>query len=56
MVCLGLEPGVAVWKAQTNPLNYGGTQIKMSSFGEKKFSTKKVSRKKPFQCKRRHTI
>ena len=25
MVCLGLEPGVAEWKAQTNPLSYGGT-------------------------------
>ena len=27
MVCLGLEPGVAGWKAQTNPLSYGGTPI-----------------------------
>ena len=25
MVCLGLEPKVAVWKAETNPLSYGGT-------------------------------
>ena len=25
MVCLGLEPGVAGWKAQTNPLSYSGT-------------------------------
>ena len=25
MVCLGLEPGVAGWKAQMNPLSYGGT-------------------------------
>ena len=25
MVCLGLEPGVAGWKVQTNPLSYGGT-------------------------------
>ena len=25
MVCLGLEPGVAGWKAQTNPMSYGGT-------------------------------
>ena len=24
MVCLGLEPGMAGWKAQTNPLSYGG--------------------------------
>ena len=27
MVCLGLEPRVARWKAQTNPLSYGGTPI-----------------------------
>ena len=25
MVCLGLEPGAAEWKAQMNPLSYGGT-------------------------------
>ena len=25
MVCLGIEPGAAGWKAQTNPLSYGGT-------------------------------
>ena len=25
MVCLGLEPGAAWWKVQTNPLSYGGT-------------------------------
>ena len=25
MVCLRLEPGAAEWKAQTNPLCYGGT-------------------------------
>ena len=25
MACLGVEPGVAEWKAQTNPLSYGGT-------------------------------
>ena len=25
MVCLGVEPGAAGWKAQTNPLSYGGT-------------------------------
>ena len=23
-MCLGLEPGVAGWYAQTNPLSYGG--------------------------------
>ena len=27
MVCLGLKPGVAGWKAQTNALSYGGTPI-----------------------------
>ena len=27
MVCLGLEPRVAGWKAQTNPLSYGGTLL-----------------------------
>ena len=25
MVCLGFEPGAAGWKAETNPLGYGGT-------------------------------
>ena len=25
MACLGVEPGAAVWKVQTNPLSYGGT-------------------------------
>ena len=24
MVCLGFKPGVAGWKARTNPLSYGG--------------------------------
>ena len=27
MVCLGLEPGAAGWKVQTNPLSYGGTSL-----------------------------
>ena len=27
MVCLGVKPGPAGWKAQTNPLSYGGTPI-----------------------------
>ena len=27
MVCLGLEPRAAEWKAQTNPLSYSGTPI-----------------------------
>ena len=26
MVRMGLEPGAAGWKAQKNPLSYGGTQ------------------------------
>ena len=25
MVCLGVKPGVAEWKAETNPLSYGDT-------------------------------
>ena len=25
MECLGVEPGAAWWKAQMNPLSYGGT-------------------------------
>ena len=28
MACLGVEPGAARWKAQTNPLSYGDTPIK----------------------------
>ena len=28
MVSLGLEPRAAGWKALTNPLSYGGTQIR----------------------------
>ena len=27
MVCLGQEPGIADWYAQTNRLSYGGPQI-----------------------------
>ena len=26
MACLGVDPGAVGWKAQTNPLSYGGTQ------------------------------
>ena len=26
-MCLGLKPGAAGWKAQTNPLSYGGTPV-----------------------------
>ena len=29
MVCSGFEPWEAVWKAQTNPLSYGGTPKKL---------------------------
>ena len=31
LVCLGLEPGAAEWKMQSNPRSYGGTpqQAKM---------------------------
>ena len=32
MVCLGLEPGAAGWKAQTNPLSYGGTPYNLDSY------------------------
>ena len=45
MVCLGLEPGAAGWKTQTNPLSYGGTpKIQMlrliQKFGAKIFLVK----------------
>ena len=26
-MCLGLEPRVAGWQVQTNPLSYGGTPL-----------------------------
>ena len=29
MVCLGFEPRAAGWKAQSDPLSYGGTPISM---------------------------
>ena len=31
MACLGVEPGLAGWKAQMNPLSYGGTQFSDTS-------------------------
>ena len=34
MVCLGLEPGVAGWKAQTNPLSYSGTPSLLFLMGQ----------------------
>ena len=39
MVCLGLKPGDAGWKAQVNPLSFGGTLFfsfnQVSSFVQK---------------------
>ena len=32
MVCLGLEPGAAEWKAQTNPLSFSMQDICYSFF------------------------
>ena len=32
MVCLGLKPGAAEWKAQTNPLSYGGTPCEVDVY------------------------
>ena len=32
MACLGVEPGAAGWKAQTNPLSNGGTLILWNSY------------------------
>ena len=31
MACLGVEPGAAGWKAQMNPLSYGGTPTRNHS-------------------------
>ena len=42
MVCLGLEPRVAGWKTQTNPLSYGGTPFSGRSYLEKLKRTKLV--------------
>ena len=44
MACLGLEPGVAGWWAQTNPLSYGGNpQNEKSCLGiQQDFVSKKV--------------
>ena len=35
MVCLGFEPGAAGWKAQMNPLSYGGTPQDTFLIGER---------------------
>ena len=32
MVCLGLEPGAAGWKAQTNPLSYGSNNFRVTNY------------------------
>ena len=32
MVCLGIEPGAAGWKARMNPLSYGGTPSNKRAF------------------------
>ena len=42
MACLGVEPGAAGWKAQTNPLSYGGTpqKHKLLQFLSSNHSTK----------------
>ena len=46
MVCLGLEPRVAGWKAQTNPLSYGG-RPKLDNL--KKLWTRMSSRQHSFK-------
>ena len=44
MVCLGFEPGAAGWKAQTNPLSYGGTP-QLTCLVKSKPLKQKVSRR-----------
>ena len=39
MVCLGLKHGVTVWKAETNPLSYGGTPQLSQFFTKLKHSS-----------------
>ena len=43
MVCLGLKPGMAGWKAQTNPLSYGGTPSKRKKYMVRVVSVLEVS-------------
>ena len=45
MGCLGVEPGAAGWKVQTNPLSYGGTPNYLLSLSwiKKLQTVKKVS-------------
>ena len=42
MACLGVEPGVAVWKAQTNPLSYGGIPFLFICFHDKQHQIKYI--------------
>ena len=46
MVCLGLEPGAAGWKAQTNPLSYGGTSFFLSTRKQASNETRKDTKPK----------
>ena len=39
MVCLGIEPGAAGWKAQTNPLSYGILSI-LNTYGAISYNRK----------------
>ena len=45
MACLGLEPGAAGWKAQTNPLSYGGAPnpILVAQTGHQYFTQKTLT-------------
>ena len=45
MACLGLEPGAAGWKAQTNPLSYGGAPnpILVAQTGHEYFTQKTLT-------------
>ena len=38
MVCLGFEPGVAGWKARTNPLSYGCTSYNDISYNDTRYN------------------
>ena len=45
MAPLGVKPGAAGWKVQTNPLSYGGTPEKSSCLCVKKNRRKKTFEK-----------
>ena len=53
MVCLGLKPGAAWWKAQTNPLSYSGTPSKV--FWQKQFVDVVMEETKLQEKRIRHT-